>query len=96
MKFAEVAEYCRKLRTRKKDMKYRPKLVYLVESNGIFYSHPSREGFSAGQTVWSDSSLWFHIHSDAVDYANTRPTTEKARVVKLNICAFEEDIKKSA
>jgi len=96
MKFADVADYCRKLRTKKKDMKYRPRLVYLVESNGIFYSHPSREGLSAGQTVWADPSLWFDCYGDAAAYALTRPATEKTRVVKLNMCAFEEKFKKSA
>lgn len=94
MKFAEVADYCRKLRTRKKDMKYRPRLVYLVEINDIFYSHPDRLGLSAGQTVWADPKLWFHNHGDAAAYAKTRPNTEKVRVVKLNLCAFEEEIKK--
>ena len=95
MKFTEVADYCRKLRTRKKDMKYRPCLVYLVEINGIFYAHPDPHGLSAGQTVWADSKLWFYNHGDATAYAKTRPDTEKVRVVKLNICAFEEEIKKA-
>jgi len=51
-----------------KPTRFAPVLRYLVEVNGM-YSHPSRTGFTAGQEVWSDPCLQFHIHRDAKQHA---------------------------
>lgn len=92
MKLADATEYCRKLRLRKAPLRYRPKLIYLVEVAGCAYVHPSRNHLTGGQTIWTDPTYWFQCHKDAKDFANTRKPHEKARVVKLNVCAFEEKI----
>lgn len=90
----DVINYCRKLRLRKTSVKFRPTLIYLVEVGGGMYAHPDCEYLTGGQTAWMTPRLWFQCYGDAKAYANIRPAFEKARVVKLNICAFEEEIKR--
>lgn len=87
----EVTTWVKKLRTRKTPVRFRPKLIYLVETVGG-YRHPSREHYTSGQEAWANPRLWFQNHGDARDYADSRPASDKARVVKLNLCAFEEEI----
>ena len=94
MKLADVTEYCRKLRTRKTPMNLRPKLTYLVEARGM-YSHPDLPGFTGGQTAWADPRLWFSNYGDAKDHADALLPRLNAKVMKLNLCAFEEAIKRS-
>lgn len=88
MTLTEITEAARKLRLRKTPIRFRPKLVYLVEVGGM-YVHPNRDGLIGGQTAWTDSSLWFQCHKDAQEHADTIPD---AKVIKLNICAFKEPI----
>lgn len=94
MTIADMTQEAKRLRTRKSPLRYRPRLIYLVNTIGG-YCHPNRIGYTSGQTAWSDSSLWFQCHRDAKDHADKQPSWHKARVVKLNIAAFEETICKS-
>ncbi|SFJ47556.1 hypothetical protein SAMN03159338_1496 [Sphingomonas sp. NFR04] len=94
MKIAELMEAARKLRLRKGQLRFRPKLIYLVDTVGG-YTHPSREGYTSGQTAWADRTLWFQCHGDAKEHADKQPPWHKPKVVKLNICAFEEPIKQA-
>jgi len=95
MKLADITIAMKKLRLRKAPLRFRPALKYVVEVGGVGYVHPSRVGITGGETAWADSSLWFSCHKDAADYARTRAPYEKARVVKLNVCAFEEPVNAS-
>lgn len=95
MTIADLTQAAKKLRLRKAPLKYRPRLIYLVEAHGS-YVHPSQPGYIGGQETWSNADLWFQCHKDAADYAKTRPKTDKAQVIKLNICAFPEPITKSS
>lgn len=94
MKLAELMEGARKLRLRKAPLRFRPQLIYLVDTIGG-YVHPSQSHLTSGQTAWTDSNLWFQCHKDARDFAELQPAWHRARVIKLNICAFEEPIIKS-
>jgi hypothetical protein len=91
MTLAELTQAAKKLRLRKAPLRFRPRLIYLVEIQGM-YVHPSQTGLTGGQTIWADSSLWFQCHKDAADYAKT---CKGAKVIKLNIAAFEEPIIRS-
>ncbi|WP_375292107.1 hypothetical protein [Sphingomonas melonis] len=90
LKIADLMEAAKRLRLRKGVVKFRPRLVYLVETS-TGYTHPKRMGYTSGQTAWSDPSLWFQCHKDA----DTIPAWEKPKVIKLNVCAFEEPIIRS-
>jgi hypothetical protein len=94
MKIAQLMEGARKLRLRNAPLRFRPKLIYLVDTVAG-YSHPSRDGYVSGETAWADRTLWFQCHADAKAYASKQPAWHKAKVVKLNICAFEEPIKRT-
>lgn len=91
LKLVDLMEAARKLRLRKAPLRFRPRLIYLVETS-TGYVHPGRMGYTAGQTAWTNSDLWFQCHKDAADHAATIPACEKAKVIKLNIAAFEEPI----
>lgn len=91
LKIADLMEAAKRLRLRKGNVKFRPRLVYLVETS-TGYTHPKRMGYTSGQTAWSDPSLWFQCHKDAADHADTIPAWQKPKVIKLNLCAFEEPI----
>lgn len=92
MKLADIAEACCKLRLRKQPLRFRPRLIYLVDTCGG-YKRPGQEGFVSGQTAWADPSLWYQCHGDAAVHAKMLSPGYKAKVVKLNICAFEEQVK---
>ena len=91
MKLEEIMLACRRRRLWKLPLRFRPTLIYLVEVRGC-YVHPSRDHYTSGQTAWADSSLWFQCYRDAADYAARRPASDKAKVIKLNIAAFEEPV----
>lgn len=91
MSIKEITEAARKLRLAKRPVRFRPRLIYLVESHGM-YVHPRRTYLSGGQTSWTDSSLWFQCHLDAREFALAIPGS---KIVKLNICAFEEPVIKA-
>lgn len=94
MTIADLTEAARKLRLRKAPVRFRPRLIYLVETTHG-YVHPNHTGYVSGQEAWTSSYLWFQCHKDASDFAKTRPPLEKATVLKLNLCAFPEPIIKS-
>lgn len=92
MKLQDVITYCTKLRTRKVPVRFRPQLIYLVDTVGG-YTAPMNYGFTSGQTAWMLPSLHFSCYRDAAEFANTLPEHYKAKIVKLNVCAFEEAVK---
>lgn len=94
LKIAELMEGAKRLRLRKGMVKFRPNLVYLVETVGG-YTHPRRMGYTSGQWAWMNSDLWFQCHKDAADHAATIEAWQKPKVIKLNVCAFEEPIIRS-
>lgn len=91
MKIADLMAHAKRLRLRKSYLRLRPRLVYLVDTTHG-YCHPNRQGFTSGQTAWSDQSLWFQCHKDAREHADTLDPWLKPTVLKLNVCAFEEPI----
>jgi hypothetical protein len=76
-------------------MRFRPKLIYLVDTAGG-YSHRGKEGFISGQTAWTIAHICFQCHKDTKDHADTLAPSLRAKVIKLHLCAFEEPIMKSA
>ena len=94
LKLNDLMEAAKKLRLRKAPLRYRPRLIYLVETQ-TGYTHPTRMGYTSGQTAWTNSDLWFQCHKDAHDHAESIPAWEKPKVIKLNIAAFEEPIIRS-
>ncbi|QDP64136.1 MAG: hypothetical protein Unbinned2301contig1004_62 [Prokaryotic dsDNA virus sp.] len=69
--------------------RFAPVLIYLVEVSDGLYCHPSRTGFTAGQTVWADRDLQFSCYQNAKAHA----ARVKGRVVKLRIRATREAVK---
>ena len=91
---SEMTIAAKKLRTRKTPLRFRPQLVYLVETHGM-YIHPKHNYLTGGQTAWLNPELHFQCHKDAKDFADTRLKHEKAKVIKLNVAAFQEEICRS-
>ena len=94
MVLAELTDAAKRLRLRKSPLRFRPTLIYLVDTVAG-YTHPNYPGYVSGQTAWSNSYLWFGCHKDAKDFADEQPAWHEAKVVKLNIAAFEEPIIRS-
>lgn len=91
MNIQAIIEAAKRLRLRKAPLRFRPQLIYLVDTR-YGYVSPRREGYISGQTAWLDRDVRFQCHKDAKDFADAQPASDKAKVVKLNVCAFEESI----
>lgn len=88
---AEITEACRKLRLRKSPVRFRPTLIYLVDTRGGYVS-PRHEGYISGQMAWLHHDLHFSCYTDAKAFSDTRPISDNAEVIKLNVCGFEEKV----